>query len=89
MSSLKKMSDTTVYPKCEKYPTARSAMGDWVVERLPSLEPGTDYETPKTVRYLSDTTSTTGNWKRTKNYYGQSLGGTDWPDRFLISSVQQ
>lgn len=83
------MSATSIYIKCDLCPTPENAWRQWVVDRLETLDPGTSYETPLSTVTLPDTTSEIGNWKRKRNYYGQSLGGTDWPDRFLVSSIPQ
>lgn len=75
---------SAVFIRCELFPTKEMVFGQAVVDRLSSLEPGLFYETPESVQLLPDTVSR-GQWAKKRTYFGQGLGGTDWPERWLVS----
>lgn len=73
---------TTIYCKSETIWLKAHAVALATLAGLKTLEPDLDFQVPK-VTFLRDTTPMARQWKREKNYYGQSLHGTDWPDRWL------
>lgn len=79
--------ETQVYCRSESVQSASYAMASATVSRLKTLDPGFDYEVPIAVQFLRDTTPRARQWKREKNYYGESLHGTDWPDRWVVSFI--
>lgn len=73
---------THVFLRSPAIQTRSAALGAAVLDRLNTLDPGEIYAVP-TVRFLPDTTPRNSQWRRPRAYYGQSLHGTDWPDRWV------
>ena len=78
------MPRSSIYLKSKIITNESAAYGLAVISRLKSLEPDFDFEIP-TVKFLPDTTPKARQCKVSKNYYGESLHGTDWPDRWLFT----
>ncbi len=70
-----------VYMSSDKY----SAMLDFIMSEAKTIEADFSYSVTNAT-FLKDTTQTS-QWRKTKNYYGQSLGGTDFPARWYFERL--